>query len=180
MKTLCLLLLSCSALATDMSATRIKASWDISSVTHTAWGTCFAISDTEILTAYHTVDKGKIEIEVDGKFIEAKLEKFDAALDFALIKTTTKHGLPILKLRKTEMEMQVSFKSAPMQLTSGILKGFTLQLSFTIGASGSPVFQDGEVVGMVMSGSEIKNYETYECSACVCASSASILDFLKK
>lgn len=173
-----LVLVSLNLFASDVVSARIKASWDAPDGLHTAWGTCFAISDTEILTAYHTIDIGKIEIETDGKFVEATLLRHDEKLDIAILRVKS-HSLPILKLKCDIATAHVSLKGEKVSSQSGIFSEFEIKMRVSVGASGAPVVLDGKVAGMIVKGTDIIDL-TGECNAAKCVGYGVINEFLNK
>lgn len=79
----CAIVLACPAYA---EAFRIRAVDGV----FTSWGTCAAISDHEVLTAWHVVEKGEPSVELDGKWEKAALVAKDDKNDLALLKIEKK------------------------------------------------------------------------------------------
>lgn len=174
-----LLLASLSGFAADNVSARVKATWGAPDGFHTAWGTCFAVSATEIVTAYHTVDMGKIEVEMGDKFVEVVLSKYDEKLDIAVL-TIKSHSLPVLPLKKDAPIAHASFKGESVSPHAGTVAEFVIRTKISIGASGAPVLIDDKVAGMIVSGTDIIDPGTGDCNAARCVGAGVISEFLSK
>ncbi len=144
-------------------------------VTVSAWGTGFVVSDGYVLTAFHVV-KGRSSLLVGpnaaNRWVSAELVQSDATLDLALLKARL--DLPPLSLTPssnipTGLEISVigypqpRFQGLGKKITQGVINGyrserqnaqdiglFQISAEVSKGNSGGPVLApDGTVVGMV-------------------------------
>lgn len=163
------LVLSASCFAFD--GARIKAEWteeDLS--THTAGGTCFAISEERLLTAYHTVDKGKIYVETEDGWMRAKIIAHDPVIDVALIETNKKHGLKVLQLGDfPPVVLSASLRGAPIVDFDGEMSEICIKVKCAPGCSGGPIVSEGKVIGMLTRVMDLKDAKelTYGIGLCV-------------
>jgi S1-C subfamily serine protease len=141
----------------------------------TSFGTGFAVSESHILTAYHTVS-GKEALwvgPVEGKWAKAQLIKSSTELDLALLSAEI-HAKPLSIANWDDVPIgveafvigypQPTIQGLSKKITQGIVNGtrsdkesspwsklFQLSAEVNKGNSGGPVVAaDGSVIGMVL------------------------------
>lgn len=137
----------------------------------TTYGSCFALSDTLLLTAYHNVDEDHIKpfVTVEGKEYPIKVVKFNKKLDIALceivrtLDNTEELKLPMLDIgNDAKANDKVFFQGYPrgkyLMSEGQVLERFysgSLDLAavkFDHGCSGCPVTNGRHIVGIAISG----------------------------
>ena len=174
MKYLLLLFLLCFALsATAANATRLRYERFEGKALITGHGTCFAISDSQLLTAAHNVLDAKdkpyttIIVEDDFGWTKCTVVKFSIKYDIALLQIDTPHATisTVLKLAEKdllngEVTLIGSKRGIPLAENKGIIverhhQGTVrdcMKVDFDHGDSGGPVLNSGVVIGMAVAG----------------------------
>jgi len=171
------LLLCFSALGSEC-AHRLKCE----SGKETYWGTAVVLNDGNIVTAAHVVEhKGKLEIEVEGKWIPCEVVRCEKACDLAKIQTGTKIQGGVELAETITFTVEASPKSRKVEAQQGAVTGGSLACKMEPGMSGGAITKGGKLYGILVSADpDNENKDTGMANVGRFVSADVIREFLKK
>lgn len=145
-----LLIFSTSVFAETYKLESSIGSVDAESGLRTCCGNAFAVTKDTIVTCWHTVEgKTHHKIKVQGKWIQATIIKRNIAEDLCLLKIDKAILEPVefksSKIVTIGADMTNEIKNHAVEMKYGILKS-----NYNLGISGSPVLEDGKLIGMII------------------------------
>ena len=147
----------------------------------TAWGTCFAISENQVLTAYHTVTRGTLLVETDAGWIKAKIIRFDKDVDICLIETAVPHGLKVFAIHQQGgINVSGSLKGDPIEDKVGFLDEVRIRVRCAPGVSGGPIVENNKIIGMMIMATDPIDGEKDMYGTAICISASRITEFLNR
>jgi hypothetical protein len=110
-------------------------------------GSGVAINTNTILTCYHVVERGLIEVEIGKDWIEGKIVGFDKENDIALVKI--EKSVKAIKIDESDITIEGSIKGKKIEKQKAIIKEGIIKYSADHGQSGAPVMCDGKLIGII-------------------------------
>ena len=146
----CILILCSSAFAETY---KVQSSLRLSpEITVTCHGNAFAVTKNTAVTCAHVVGgKAETRIQVKGAWLEAKILRKDEANDLCLLQVAEDVLEPVEFAPAAVVITVGAQRNEEIKTHAVELKGGKLKSDYTVGISGSPVFADGKLVGMVVS-----------------------------